>query len=80
MRDAWIGLELPVLGRNEGPLADVTTGEKVDRTGGYRVDVVAAFTLLAEHNESAYWVWVNDTPFSVRELIFAEDCCEFIPG
>jgi hypothetical protein len=80
MRDAWVGIVLPTLGRNTGPLAGVHTGLKVERTGGYRVDAETAFRLLSEHNERAFNVWVNDTPTSVEELIFSDDCCELMPS
>lgn len=74
VRKAWVGLTLKVDQRNESQLADVLTGRKVNRKGGWAVKWEDAMLVLAVRNiEAAEWWAENVVPM---DLIFTDDCCE----
>jgi hypothetical protein len=74
VRKAWVGLTLKVNHRNESRLADVLTGQEVDRKGGWAVKWEDAMLVLGgKEAQAAEWWAENIVPI---DLIFTDDCCE----
>jgi hypothetical protein len=74
IRKEWVGLTLRVDSRNENNLADVLTGQKVDRRGGWAVKWEdAMLTLAMKSLQAAQW-WIEHV--APMDLIFTDDCCE----
>lgn len=78
IRDEWIGLMLPRLGRNTHPISDVMTHELVGMTGGYTVRLDDALEILGKKSQSARHWWVTNVHIQ-GDLVFDEDCCEIVP-
>lgn len=78
IRDEWIGLTLPTIGRHEGPLGDVMTHAKVDRSSGFRVDWFEAMEILGGKSpEARSWWESNCSPVT---LVFSSECLEVLCG
>jgi hypothetical protein len=84
IRDAWIGLLLPVDPRYPdlitchvgGVLSNEVDGRSMR---GYLVNAIAAINLLEESSPSAAAWWRVNTPFLLQPeqlLHFDEECCE----
>ena len=74
IRKEWIGLTLRVDHRNENQLADVVTGRKVNRLGGWAVRWDDAMAALALKSVQAMEWWIENV--IPMDLIFTDDCCE----
>lgn len=74
IRKEWVGLTLRVDYRSESHLADVLTGRKVIRCGGWAVKWEDAILVLVRKSAKAAKWWIeNVTPM---DLIFTDDCCQ----
>lgn len=73
VRKQWVGLTLRVDHRSESQLADVTTGRKVDRRGGWAVKWEDALLVLVMKSSWAAEWWVENV--RPMDLIFTDDCC-----
>ena len=78
VREQWVGLVLPIAERSDGPLADVMTGRKVDRKGGWAINWGDAMEALGQNSpEAQLWWALNINPMT---LVFTDDCCEVVPS
>jgi hypothetical protein len=83
VRDAWIGIKLPV--SEEQPGLDATLRGVVDlentseNANGYAVDGFEAFDLLKKHNsDAALWWQENAATALLGKLVFKRDVCKEI--
>jgi hypothetical protein len=78
VREEWVGLELDVLGRDDGNSTGVLGGAG-ENQGGYMVwgdDAVEA--LAVKSPAAAHW-WEQNAPWVLQtRLVFKQDVCEEI--
>lgn len=80
VRDAWIGLVLPVNSSSEGmTLRRVISKTLVHHDGsGYAVEWTDAMTVLTVHALKAREWWQGNTR-GIDNFVFDRDCCEEVP-
>lgn len=83
IRDAWVGLVLPVVGREDGEMiaARKLQGFLSDNVG-YVVSGPKALEILREKSEWAWWWWVRHFSRLLTEgvLAFEETVCQEVSG
>jgi len=79
VREAWVGLELPLIEDNQpGVQTGVLLG-KPENIGGYRVDGKEAIEALEKHYPSAAEWWKKNVPNVIgNQLVFKKEVCEVL--
>ncbi len=77
VRDAWVGLSLPVDPNPVGPRQIGVLGGKAENLGGYHVHTQEALKILAEKNEAAAQWWLDHLPIMPPWLVFSKSVCKF---
>ena len=78
IRQAWVGIRLPSLGRESDPLEADGMRFGNENRGGYRIEAPVAFRALENHNAEAHAWWVINFPvlLAMGELVFAANVCK----
>ena len=81
VREAWVGLEMESLGKENLSDRDLLVEGRGGRKniGGYKVVWDEASRVLRKHNEEAYLWWLNSHPDATM-FVFHIDVCEEIPN
>ena len=78
VRQAWIGLELPLSESTDG-LQSGVLGGRPENLGGYSVSGGVAIDLLLEKNSEAAQWWQENMPGIVyAKLVFKREVCELV--
>ncbi len=81
VRQAWLGIELESIGRNDlNDLSTLIGRQGYQNLGGYMVFGEVAFQALQLHNKDAYIWWMINSPQTARKtLVFSARVCEVLP-
>jgi hypothetical protein len=78
VRNAWIGLMLPVDENPNGILQIGVHGGRAQNKGGYSVPTEEALKILGQANDDAAQWWYDNLPVMPSWLVFHRDVCRFV--
>ena len=82
VRQAWVGLELPIVETSAGGMITGALGGSPDSSNadGYHVDIPTALAILGQHNPQAAKWWEESSILQLcgEHFIFGKRFCELI--